>query len=44
MLEILNQYQTQGAILRSKANYYEEGEKSMKYFFNLKKINYTKNV
>ena len=29
-------------ILTSKAKWYEEGEKSMKYFFNLKNINYTK--
>ena len=41
MLESLNQYQIQVAILRSKAKWYDEGEKSMKYFFNLKKINYT---
>ena len=42
MLENLNQYKTQDAILSSKAKWYEEGEKSMKYFFNLKEINYTK--
>ena len=44
MLENLNQYKTQDEILRSKAKWYEEGEKNTKYFFNLVKINYTKNV
>ena len=30
---------TQGYILRSKAKWYEEGEKSTKYFLNLEKSN-----
>ena len=44
MLENLNQYKTQGVILRSKAKWYEEGEKSTKYFLHLEKMNYTKNI
>ena len=35
---------TRGAILRSKAQWYEKGEKSTKFFLNLEKKNYTKNT
>ena len=35
---------TKGAILRSKAEWYEKGEKSTKYFLNLEKKNSTKNT
>ena len=35
----LYDYITQGAIIRSRANWYEKGEKNNKYFFNLKKSN-----
>ena len=36
-LEDLHDYITDGAILRSKVNWYERGEKSAKYFLNLEK-------
>ena len=36
-LEDLYDYITDGAILRSKVNWYEQGEKSTKYFLNLGK-------
>ena len=35
----LYDYITQGAIIRSRANWYEKGEKNNKYFFNLEKSN-----
>lgn len=35
---------TKGAILRSKSEWYEKGEKSTKYFLNLEKKNSTKNT
>ena len=35
---------TKGVILRSKSDWYEQGEKSTKYFLNLEKRNYTKNT
>ena len=35
----LYDYITQGAILRSRANWYEKGEKNNKYFLNLEKSN-----
>ena len=35
---------TKGAIFRSKIRYFEEGEKSTKYFLNLEKRNYNKKV
>ena len=35
---------TKGVILRSKSDWYEQGEKSTKYFLNLEKNNYTKNT
>ena len=35
---------TKGVILRSKSDWYEQGEKSTKYFLNLEKKNYTKNT
>ena len=41
-LEILYDYITQGIILRSRATWYEHGEKSTKYFLNLEKRNKTK--
>ena len=36
-LECENDYATQGAILRTRSNYYEQGEKNSKYFFALEK-------
>ena len=36
-LEEIITYKTQGAILRSKAKWYNEGEKNTKYFHNLEK-------
>ena len=36
-LEKIAQYQTCGAILRSKARWYNEGEKNTKYFLNMQK-------
>ena len=33
---------TRGAVTRSKAQWYEFGEKNNKYFYNLEKINYKK--
>ena len=41
-LERLMDEKTEGIILRSKVRWYEEGEKSTKYFFNLEKRNYHK--
>ena len=35
--EILIEYQTKGAFLRSKSRWYNEGEKNTKYFLNLEK-------
>ena len=35
----LYDYITQGAIIRSRANWYEKGEKNNKYFLNLEKSN-----
>ena len=35
----LNDYITQGAIIRSRATWYEKGEKNNKYFLNLEKSN-----
>ena len=35
--EKISQYHTRGAILRSKARWYNEGEKNSKYFLNLQK-------
>ena len=36
-LELLIEYQTKGAIVRSKSRWYNEGEKNTKYFLNLEK-------
>ena len=36
-LETIIEYQTKGAILRSKSQWYNEGEKNSKYFLNLEK-------
>ena len=36
-LEKIAHYQTRGAILRSKARWYNEGEKNTKYFLNMQK-------
>ena len=36
-LERIIEYQTKGAILRSKSRWYNEGEKNTKYFLNLEK-------
>ena len=41
--EIIN-YQTLGAIIRSKTKWYEEGEKNTRYFLNMEKRNYNKKV
>ena len=41
--EIIN-YQTLGAIIRSKKKWYEEGENNTRYFLNMEKINYNKKV
>ena len=38
-LESLYEYITSGIILQSKTNWYEHGEKSSKYFFNLENCN-----
>ena len=38
-LEDHNKYLTEGAILRSKCRYFEEGEKNSKYFLSLEKQN-----
>ena len=35
--ETLIEYQTKGAIIRSKSRWYNEGEKNTKYFLNLEK-------
>ena len=36
-LEAMIKYRTKGAILRSKSQWYNEGEKNTKYFLNLEK-------
>ena len=41
-LEKIAQYQTRGAILRSKARWYNEGEKNTKYFLNMQKRHFNK--
>ena len=41
-LEKIAQYQTRGAILRSKARWYNEGEKNTKYFLNIQKRHFNK--
>ena len=41
-LEKISQYQTRGAILRSKARWYNEGEKNTKYFLNMQKRHFNK--
>ena len=41
-LEKIAQYQTRGAILRSKARWYNEGEKNTKYFLNMQKRHFDK--
>ena len=41
--EIIN-YQTLGAIIRSKTKWYEECEKNTRYFLNMEKRNYNKKV
>ena len=35
--ELQNDYITQGAIMRTRATWYEHGEKSNKYFLNVEK-------
>jgi exonuclease III len=43
--EALERYKMQGAIIRSKTKWYEEGEKNSKYFFDLEKYKHeTKNI
>lgn len=39
-IEDINALQTKGSMLRCKRNWYEYGQKSSKYFFNLEKHNY----
>ena len=41
-LEKINEYITDGIIMRSKSQWYEEGEKSTKYFLSLEKRNKVK--
>ena len=41
-LEKIAQYQTRGAILRSKARWYNQGEKNTKYFLNMQKRHFNK--
>ena len=41
-LELIYDYITEGMILRSKASWYEHGEKSIQYFLNLEKRNKAK--
>ena len=41
-LEKIAKYQTRGAILRSKARWYNEGEKNTKYFLNMEKRHFNK--
>ena len=41
-LEKIAQYQTRGATLRSKARWYNEGEKNTKYFLNMQKRHFNK--
>ena len=41
-LDTLYDYITAGLIIRSKSNWYEQGEKSSKYFLNLEKRNQVK--
>ena len=41
LARIVNQI-TQGTMTRSKAQWYEFGEKNNKYFYNLEKINHKK--
>ena len=35
---------TKGAMLRSKSQWYEQGERSTKYLYNLEKVNYNLNT
>ena len=37
--KMFSDYITQGTIIRSRANWYEKGEKNNKYFLNLEKSN-----
>ena len=39
-LEKIIEFRTKGAILRSKARWYNEGEKNTKYFLNMEKRHY----
>ncbi len=41
-IEIFERERAKGAILRSKVKWFEEGEKSTKFFFDLEKYNYIK--
>ena len=42
--EKISQYHTRGAILRSKARWYNEGEKNSKYFLNLQKRHFNTKI
>ena len=43
-LELIYENKTKGYILRSKCQWYEEGEKSSKYFLNLEKVKAKKSI
>ena len=43
-IEKIQEEKTKGAMIRCKVRWYEEGEKSTKYFLNLEKRNYSKKV
>jgi exonuclease III len=43
-IEKIQEEKTKGAIIRCKVRWYEEGEKSTKYFLNLEKRNYNKKI
>ena len=43
-MEDVIRYQTEGAILRSKVKWYNEGERNTKYFHSLEKRHFTCNT
>jgi hypothetical protein len=43
-IDIIQEESTKGAMIRCKVRWYEEGEKSTKYFLNLEKRNYSRKV
>ena len=42
-LEQISMHKTEGAMIRSKARWCEQGERSTRYFFNLEKRNHSNN-